>query len=132
MLLDPSNTLILDVAGSTPGSGYDQLEISGLATLDGTLDVDLMDGFTPSAGQSFDLFEGAMTGNFSQVNLPALPSGLSWDAENLYTAGVVTVVPEPSTLALLAVGAVALLRIGAGEGVRQPRRVSKRANSRRP
>ena len=68
-----------------------------------------MDGFTPSAGQSFDLFEGAMTGNFSQVNLPALPNGLSWDAENLYTAGVVRVVPEPSTLALLAVGAVALL-----------------------
>ena len=117
VLLDPSNTLILDVGGSTPGSGYDRLDISGLATLDGTLDVDLMDGFTPSAGQSFDLFAGPTSGRFSQVNLPALANGLSWNTDNLYTTGAVTVVPEPSAFVLLVIGAVTLL----GHGCRRKR-----------
>ncbi len=117
VLLDPSNTLILDVGGSTPGSGYDRLDISGLATLDGTLDVDLMDGFTPSAGQSFNLFAGPTSGRFSQVNLPALANGLSWNTDNLYTTGAVTVVPEPSAFVLLVIGAVTLL----GHGCRRKR-----------
>ena len=37
------------VGRDTPGSGYDQLDISGLATLNGTLDVDLLYGFSPAA-----------------------------------------------------------------------------------
>ena len=59
MLLDPTSTLILELAGPQPGSGYDQLEISGLATLNGTLELSYLDGFSPSAGESFDFFNGA-------------------------------------------------------------------------
>ena len=43
VLLDPTSTLIMELAGDTPGSGYDQLDISGLATLNGTLDVDSLE-----------------------------------------------------------------------------------------
>jgi autotransporter-associated beta strand protein len=109
LLLDSTSVLILELAGTQPGSGYDQLNISGLATLNGALEVHLLDGFTPSAGQIFDVFDGPTTGSFSQVNLPALSNGLSWNTSNLYTTGALNVVPEPSILVLLGVGAIGLL-----------------------
>ncbi|MGO9114565.1 MAG: SUMF1/EgtB/PvdO family nonheme iron enzyme [Thermoguttaceae bacterium] len=99
----------MDYELDSPGSGYDQLEISGLATLNGTLNVNLLSGFTPSAGQSFDLITGATTGSFAEINLPSLSGGLSWDTSNLYITGTINVVPESSTLAFLGVGALGLL-----------------------
>ena len=60
VLLDPTSTLIMELAGTTPGSGYDQLDISGLATLNGTLDVELLDGFIAVSGpELLQLFNGA-------------------------------------------------------------------------
>ena len=112
VLLDPTSTLILELGGTQPGSGYDQLDISGLATLNGTLEVTYLDGFSPSAGESFDLFNGPTTGKFAQINLPALSNGLNWNTSNLYTDGTISVTPEPSTLALLAAGAIGLLGYG--------------------
>lgn len=112
VLLDSTNTLIMELAGNVPGSGYDQLEISGQATLNGTLDLNLLNGFTPSAGESFDLFNGSTVGSFNQVNLPTLGNGLSWSTSNLYTSGVVSVVPEPSAFALLGAGVLCLLGCG--------------------
>ncbi len=105
----PSSSLIIGLAGTTAGSQYDQLDISSLATLNGVLDVDLLDGFMPSAGQSFDILNGSTTGVFSQISLPALNNGLQWNTSNLYSNGTISVVPEPSTLALLDVGAIGLL-----------------------
>jgi hypothetical protein len=67
----------------------------------GTLDVDLLDGFSPSAGQSYDILYGSTTGSFAQMNLPALSNGLQWDTSNLDTTGTISVTPEPSTLVLL-------------------------------
>ena len=90
-------------------NGYDQLALSGSAALNGTLNVNLVSGFTPSAGESFDLIRGRLTGSFSQIILPPLPNGLSWDTSSLYTTGTISVVPEPSTLALLGVAAIGLL-----------------------
>ncbi len=101
MQLDSSSTLILELAGSNAGSGYDQLEISGMVTLNGTLKLTLLDGFMPSAGESFNFFNGPTTGSFTQLNLPPLDNGLSWDTSSLYTGGAITAVPEPSALALV-------------------------------
>jgi hypothetical protein len=112
VLLDSTSTLIMELAGDVPGSGYDQLDISGLATLNGTLDVELLNGFTLSAGDYFDIFDGSTTGSFTQIDLPALTGGMSWNTADLYSTGTISVVPEPSTLALLVTGAISMLGYG--------------------
>ncbi len=106
-----STDTVMQLGGTTPGSGYDQIKVTGQLVLAGSLDVDLINGFQPLVGETFDLFNGSMSGEFGQVNLPALGNGLSWDTSSLNTSGQIIVVPEPSTLALLGVGAVGLLTL---------------------
>jgi hypothetical protein len=56
------------------------------------LTVTLANGFTPHAGNSFDILDWqTLDGGFS-VNLPPLPTSLSWDESQLFTAGVLSVV----------------------------------------
>src|SRR5262249_49923424 len=46
-------TLDLDIGGLAAGSEYDQLQVSGLAALDGALNVSLINGFFAQEGDSF-------------------------------------------------------------------------------
>ena len=49
-------------------SSYDQLQVTDNATLDGTLTVNLTNGFLPSAGQSFNILDwGSLAGTFSSL-----------------------------------------------------------------
>ena len=98
----------MGLGGTTAGSQYDRIDTSGQLVLAGVLDVELIDGFMPQAGESFELFNGDISGRFSQLSLPALDSGLTWDTSDLYTTGTISVVPEPSTLVLLTIAAVGL------------------------
>jgi hypothetical protein len=71
---------------------HDALEVTGMANLAGTLAVTLINGFTPQAGQAFDILDwGGLTGTFTSLVLPALPGSLAWDASQLYTTGVLAV-----------------------------------------
>jgi RHS repeat-associated protein len=64
-----SGALNVEVGGTTPGSGYDQLNISGTATLGGTLNISLINGFGPAFGQTFQVMSFAgSTGNFASIN----------------------------------------------------------------
>ena len=84
--------LQIELGGTTPGGGYDVLRITGLASLDGTLDVTLLDGYLPQAGDMFDLLDWAsLAGTFATLNLPALSGSLSWDASQLYVTGALSV-----------------------------------------
>ncbi|WP_031484953.1 calcium-binding protein [Maridesulfovibrio frigidus] len=67
-------TLIMEIGGLTAGpgeagdidNGYDQITVNDAASFDGTLDIHLINGFTPTAGQVFDIVNyGSATGNFS-------------------------------------------------------------------
>jgi len=52
----------------------------------------LIDGFNPSAGNSFDILDwGNLSGTFSTLNLPTLSANLMWNASQLYAAGVLSV-----------------------------------------
>jgi hypothetical protein len=69
----PNGTLLVELGGDTVGT-YDQLNVTGTATLGGMLDVQLFGGYAPVAGTSFDyvIFAGGgIYGDFSTVNLPA-------------------------------------------------------------
>jgi len=87
----------------------DLLDVSGNLTYGGELNVTNIGGAF-SWGDTFDLFDwdGARSGDFGTVNLPALSNGWVWQ-NNLLTDGTITVVPEPATtlgLSLLLSGAL--------------------------
>jgi hypothetical protein len=88
--LTNSSTLVLELGGTAPGSGYDQILSSGALVLDGVLQVSLIGGFSPNAGQSFNLFDWAsVSGVFDALSLPAL-AGLAWDTSQLYSDGILS------------------------------------------
>lgn len=106
-------TLAMEIFGSQPGAGYDQLRVAGEMTLSGTLRVILGNGFAPDLAETFRIFDAAeISGEFSKIQLPALPGGLDWDVTSLYSEGVISVIPEPQALGLLGAAALAWLIAG--------------------
>ena len=66
--LNSGDTTTINIGGTTAGSGYDQIVVSGNASLNGTLAVNLTNGFVPQAGQTFDFLTfGSLTGSFSST-----------------------------------------------------------------
>ncbi len=82
VVLGPATDLSMELGGTALGSEYDHVAVAGILSLDGSLDVSLIDDFTPSAGQSFDVLDfGTLSGNFATINLPSVPD-LTWDTAN--------------------------------------------------
>jgi hypothetical protein len=107
-----TSTLEIELAGllSNSPTEFDQLHVAGTLSLSGTLNVVLLSGFHPLSGNSFDILDfGTLTGRFDTINLPTLGGSLSWDTSSLYTLGSISVVPEPSALALLISALAAVL-----------------------
>ena len=113
LTLGGAGALVMELAGELRGAQYDAIRVDGTLALGGTLDVDLLYGFRPQAGQTFDILDfdpENLSGRFSAFDLPDLGGGLSWDTSNLYTTGALGVVPEPATLALVGLGLLAAIR----------------------
>ncbi|XAL98098.1 PEP-CTERM sorting domain-containing protein [Phycisphaeraceae bacterium D3-23] len=78
----------IEIGGTTPGSEHDQINNAKSTTIGGTLDVQLINGFDPVAGETFDIFNlASQSGVFSDILLPALDVGLGWHLGKLYTDG---------------------------------------------
>jgi filamentous hemagglutinin family protein len=68
----PAGVLDIELGGLAPGSGYDVVNVSGTAALDGTLNVSNFGSFVPGLGNRFDFMNYASrTGDFAAFNFPA-------------------------------------------------------------
>jgi hypothetical protein len=138
---DSKGVLDLDFASST---AYGALTVTSLATLDGGVAIDLIDGFTLTTGENFDIlnYQGGLSGEFDAVSLNGMACSKAPMDEWMCSGGVIvslndpagtlglyvvhgSPVPEPSTWAMvlsgfLGLGALALRRRTArGGGVRE-------------
>jgi len=117
-----STNTVMQLAGTTAGSGFDQITCTGQLVLAGSLDIELINGFMPQAGESFQLFNGSLSGAFDEVTLPTLDNGLTWNTSNVNTNGTITVTPEPSSFALLTAAGI----VGLASYVWSRRRAARR------
>jgi len=79
-----AGTLEAEIGGTTAGTEYDTLSVSGRAILLGTLRVELIDGFEPAIGDTFDIVTGGLISTkFATIDMPTLPNlfGLQLDAQ---------------------------------------------------
>jgi hypothetical protein len=75
-----TGALDIELGGTTAGSQYGQLAVSGTASLGGSLDVALISGFHPVVGNGFEVMtSGSFSGNFATYNGLSLGSGLFLD-----------------------------------------------------
>jgi endoglucanase len=82
----PSSVYNIEMASST---GYDSINVTGTASLKGTLNVSLQNSFYPATGAVYTIMKYAShTGTFTTVNLPALTSNRTWNLK--YNATSIT------------------------------------------
>lgn len=92
VIFSPTSTLKIELGGTTRGSMYDALNIAGNFSTQSALEISLINGFTPSIGQTFDILNwGSLNGQFSSVSLPSL-AGASWDTSQLHVNGTLKVI----------------------------------------
>jgi len=115
--------LNMEIGGLFAGTEYDVVNVSGTATLGGTLDVDwfdLGDGlFGGSLGDSFDIISAdSFAGEFDLLTLAILNDGLDWNLEylidevgstDILRLSVVSAVPVPATVWLFGSGLIGLV-----------------------
>jgi hypothetical protein len=86
----PAGSLFVEIGGTTPGAGFDQLIVAGNASLDGQLEVIFVNGFVPQAGQTFQVVKsGSLAGQFASLSAPS-PAGTVWVPR--YSSGGVSLV----------------------------------------
>jgi T5SS/PEP-CTERM-associated repeat protein len=84
--------LQIELAGTTPGTSYDQLLVSGAASLAGTLEVSLVGGFKPATGNAFDVMvAGSRGGTFGTSLLPDLGGRIEWNMSYTSTTATISV-----------------------------------------
>jgi hypothetical protein len=89
--------LRVELAGTTPGTEYDRLVVSGFATLDGRLTIESAPGFLPPVGTTFEILSGTRSGQFATVEGDLLPNG-NWYAPQYNPANVQLVVQRGLSL----------------------------------
>jgi len=133
--MDKNSTMVAQVSGAVAGISYDQVKVSGNITLDGTLDLTTLSGLT--LGETITLIDntgsGTTLGYFSTILTSGSTYTVTSNADYTFTSGTteyllsyntfsatsgvnfndvtLTVVPEPSTWAML-IGGIGMLAFG--------------------
>jgi hypothetical protein len=85
----------VEIGGTAPGTEYDQLKVNGTATLGGTLNVTLINGFRPAVGDVFQIIApNAFSGAFAAINTTGFTGNVSYSASGI-TLTVATVPDIP-------------------------------------
>ncbi len=106
--------LFIGIGGLVQGLEYDFVDISGAASLAGSLRLELEDGFLPSVTDSFVILEaaGGLSGTFDSV---VSTDGSVWSLDYQPTQVILSfeqlVVPEPATLLTILLGSLTLLLV---------------------
>jgi hypothetical protein len=97
-------SLYCGIAGTTAGTGYGRLQVSGPVTLNGTLSVELINNFVPVTNDSFTvLIAGTRNGTFASFSYPS--NQVTMQLSNSPTSviarvtGLVTNISAPALLA---------------------------------
>lgn len=94
---ESTGVLEIELGGTTPGTNYDQLVVTGNAMLNNALKVTLIDSFVPVLDDSFTVMTSSnLNGQFTELDLPDLASGLGWDISYNSQSVVLTVVEAGS------------------------------------
>ena len=105
----------------------DKLELTGAITMNAGTKINLILGYTPLINDSFDIIDASsITGSditgidfltradggttVGSLVLPTLAAGQQWDLSQFVSNGVITVVPEPSSIFLMLSSSVFLLQ----------------------
>lgn len=71
------STLAIEIGGTAVVDDYDFLAVGGEATLGGTLDLSFIEGFQPSAGDTFTFLNAnSLIGDFDTVTIPSIAGQL--------------------------------------------------------
>jgi hypothetical protein len=93
------STLRIQLDGTTPGSGFDQLAVVGAASLGGALAIDTAPAFHPTLGSTFQIATfGSRTGTFASVSGLSLGGGLAYSVVYDATDVTLTVVAGPDAV----------------------------------
>jgi hypothetical protein len=89
--------LQIEIGGAAAGSQYDSLTVTGAAELADTLAVQLINGYSPTAGSAFQIISAGagVHGSFSTTTLPTLAAGLFWNV--MYGAKTVVLAVAPTS-----------------------------------
>jgi len=121
LTLESTATTTMELGGFTRESQYDAINVTGILTYGGDLEIVSWNGWDLNQAGSYNLFDsGSVSGNFSSVSLGAVSlssSGNLWTGNNGagvsysfdISNGELTVIPEPSSLMLVGVFALAAL-----------------------
>jgi hypothetical protein len=117
LTLHSTSTLLIELGGPGQGTGYDFLNITGAGLLAGSLHVTFLNGYQWSV-QPTDTFTilnaGALSGAFSNTLVNGRMSSfdgaatfkVNYGLNSVTLSEFVVAVPEPSTYAMLGLGAV--------------------------
>jgi hypothetical protein len=109
-------TLLIDISSLTD---FSSLDITGSATLGGTVEFDFLNGFVPQANDTFAFLDAAnVAGDFSSLDLVGIDcasctvgfngSNFTFNLDTGSTSPTAIPTPEPATLVLLLTGLLAL------------------------
>ena len=100
-------SMLAEIGGHIQGDEFDFVHVTGSASLEGYIDVSLIDGFSPNLGDAFTIMTADMGISVGGAGLSIVGDGcFSWRIADGGTSLQLVSVPEPAAFTLLAIGAV--------------------------